>query len=141
VEDATHPHERNRASYLTPNFLPLAEAGVLQLIDEDQAIMPGVRVRRTGGHTMHHQMIEIESGGHVAAYVADLIPTLAHVPAPWVMGFDLYPIDVLTFKRAFLREAVTRDALLLLAHDPTSAAVRVRDEQGPWLPCRRRSTR
>ena len=62
-EDATHPHERNRASYLADNFLPLADAGVLQLVDDDQTIMPGVTVRRTGGHTMHHQMVLIESGG------------------------------------------------------------------------------
>ena len=56
-EDATHPHERNRASYLPDNFVPLADAGVLQLVDDDQTIMPGVQVRRTGGHTMHHQIV------------------------------------------------------------------------------------
>jgi glyoxylase-like metal-dependent hydrolase (beta-lactamase superfamily II) len=79
-EDATHPHARNRASYLLDNYLPLADAGVLQLVDDDQTIMPGVKVRRTGGHTMHHQMIAIESGGKTAAFVADLIPTAAHAP-------------------------------------------------------------
>ena len=68
-DDATHPHERNRASYLADNFVPLADAGVLQLVDDDQTIMPGVRVRRTGGHTMHHQMVLIESGGKTAAFV------------------------------------------------------------------------
>ena len=76
-EDATHPHERNRASYLTDNFVPLADAGVLQLVDDDQTIMPGVRVRRTGGHTMHHQMAIIESGGRTAVFPADLMPTSA----------------------------------------------------------------
>src|SRR5207249_9018612 len=73
-EDATHPHERNRASYLQDNYVPLADAGVLQLVDDDATVMPGVKVRRTGGHTMHHQMIVIESGGKTAAFVADLIP-------------------------------------------------------------------
>ncbi len=68
-EDATHPHERNRASYLADNFVPLLDAGVLELVDDDQTIMPGVRVRRTGGHTAHHQMAIIESGGRQAAYV------------------------------------------------------------------------
>ena len=62
------------------NFVPLAEAGVLELVDDDQTIMPGVRVRRTGGHTMHHQIVWIESGGKTAVFVADLIPTTAHVP-------------------------------------------------------------
>ena len=56
-DDATHPHERNRASYLPENFVPLADAGVLELVDDDAEIMPGVRVRRTGGHTAHHQMV------------------------------------------------------------------------------------
>ena len=85
-EDANHPNERNRASYLADNYLPLADAGVLQLVDDDQTIMPGVKVRRTGGHTMHHQMVIIESGGRAAAFVADLIPTTAHLPNPWIMG-------------------------------------------------------
>ena len=61
-EDATHPNERNRASYLADNFVPLADAGVLQLVDDDQTIMPGVKVRRTGGHTMHHQMVDHRIG-------------------------------------------------------------------------------
>ena len=101
-EDATHPNERNRASYLADNYVPLADAGVLQLVDDDQTIMPGVKVRRTGGHTMHHQMVIIESGGKAAAFVADLIPTTAHVPNAWIMGFDLYPMDTLAAKNAFV---------------------------------------
>ena len=115
-EDATHPHERNRASYLADNFVPLAEAGVLELVDDDQTIMPGVRVQRTGGHTAHHQMVWIESGGQRAAYVADLMPTTAHLPDAWIMGFDLYPVDTLAAKKAFAREALSpRDAGLLRA--------------------------
>src|SRR5205085_9143523 len=94
-EDATHPHERNRASYLVDNFLPLADAGVLQLVDDDQTIMPGVKVKRTGGHTMHHQMVVIESAGKTAVFAADLVPTTAHLPEPWIMGFDLYPMETL----------------------------------------------
>src|SRR6185295_14732991 len=69
-DDATHANERTRASYLADNYVPLADAGVLQLVDDDQTIMPGVRVRRTGGHTMHHQMVIIESGDQAAAFVA-----------------------------------------------------------------------
>src|SRR6185503_5882733 len=58
-EDATHPHERNRASYLGENFLPLEEAGVIDFCEDDAEIIPGVSVRRTGGHTMHHHLIKI----------------------------------------------------------------------------------
>jgi methylmalonyl-CoA epimerase len=129
-EDATHPHARNRASYLLDNYLPLADAGVLQLVDDDQTIMPGVKVRRTGGHTMHHQMIAIESGGKTAAFVADLIPTAAHAPDPWLMGFDLYPMDTLAAKSRFAREAVEKGTLVFLEHDPAIAAGYIREIDG-----------
>jgi methylmalonyl-CoA epimerase len=121
-EDATHANERNRASYLLDNYVPLAEAGVLQLVDDDQTVMPGVRVRRTGGHTMHHQMVIIESGGQAAAFVADLIPTIAHLPDPWIMGYDLFPLDTLAAKKAFVKEALDRKMLIFFEHDPAIAA-------------------
>jgi glyoxylase-like metal-dependent hydrolase (beta-lactamase superfamily II) len=129
-EDANHPHERNRASYIADNFVPLAEAGVLQLVDDDQTIMPGVRVRRTGGHCMHHQMVLIESGGKTAAFVADLIPTTAHLSPPWIMGYDLYPMDTLAGKKAFLAEAVEKNMLVFFEHDPAVAAGYIREEHG-----------
>jgi methylmalonyl-CoA epimerase len=129
-EDATHPHERNRASYIADNFVPLAEAGVLQLVDDDQTIMPGVRVRRTGGHCMHHQMVLIESGGTTAAFVADLIPTTAHLSAPWIMGYDLYPMDTLAAKKTFLEEAVAKNILVFFEHDPAVPAGYIREEKG-----------
>jgi glyoxylase-like metal-dependent hydrolase (beta-lactamase superfamily II) len=129
-DDATHPTDRNRASYLADNYVPLAEAGVLQLVDEDRTIMPGVRVRRTGGHTMHHQMILIESGGKTAAFVADLIPTTAHLPDPWIMGFDLYPLDTLSAKHQFVREAIQQETLVFFEHDPAIAAGYIRERDG-----------
>ena len=129
-EDATHPHERNRASYLADNYLPLAEAGVLQLVDDDATIMPGVRVRRTGGHTMHHQMVLIESAGRAAAFVADMMPTTAHVSSPWITGFDLYPMDTLAAKKQFVREAIDKDILVFFEHDPAVAAGYIREQDG-----------
>jgi methylmalonyl-CoA epimerase len=129
-EDATHPHERNRASYLFDNYVPLAEAGVLQLVDDDLTIMPGVKVRRTGGHTMHHQMVLIESGGKTAAFVADMMPTTAHLSEPWIMGYDLYPVDTLAAKKAFLPEAIAQNMLVFFEHDPVVAAGHIREEDG-----------
>jgi len=129
-EDATHPNERTRASYFAENFVPLADAGVLRLVDEDCTIMPGVRVRRTGGHTMHHQIVTIESQGRTAVFAADLIPTCAHVPLPWIMGYDLYPLETLAFKKAFLREAVEREYLVFFEHDPDIAAGYIRERDG-----------
>jgi glyoxylase-like metal-dependent hydrolase (beta-lactamase superfamily II) len=129
-ENATHPHERNRASYLAENFVPLMEAGVLDLVPGDAAIMPGVRVVRTGGHTMHHQIVFIESGGRTAVFAADLMPTTAHVSEPWIMAYDLYPMDTLAFKRGFVREAIARDYLVFFEHDPVIAAGYIREVEG-----------
>jgi methylmalonyl-CoA epimerase len=129
-EDAMHPNERTRGSYFLQNYKPLADHHVLQLVDEDTTVMPGVRVRRTGGHTMHHQIVMIESGGKTAVFAADLLPTAAHLPEVWVMGYDLFPVETLTFKRAFLREAIEREYLILFEHDPDIAAGYIREKDG-----------
>jgi glyoxylase-like metal-dependent hydrolase (beta-lactamase superfamily II) len=129
-DDATSPHALNRAGYVRDNLQPLVDAGVLELVSDDQTIMPGVRVRRTGGHTMHHQMIWIESGGHHAAFAADLMPTTAHLADAWVAGFDLYPMDTLVAKQAFVREAEEREALVFFVHDPHVAAGRIVTKDG-----------
>lgn len=129
-EDAMHPHERNRASYLAENFVPLQEAGVLSLVEDGTEIMPGVRYRRSGGHTPHHQVVMIESGGATAVFAADMYPTAVHVPDPWIMGYDLHPMDTLAFKRAFAREAAEREYLVFFEHDPSMAAGILREAGG-----------
>jgi methylmalonyl-CoA epimerase len=129
-DDAMHTHARNRASYLAENYAPLAEARVLQLVDADQTIMPGVKVRRTGGHTMHHQMVLIESEGRAAAFVADMMPTTAHASDAWGMGCDLYPMDMLAAKQEFAKQAVAKDTLVFFEHDPAVAAGYLREENG-----------
>lgn len=129
-EDATHPHERNRASYLQENFVPLKDAGVLTLVDDDAEIIPGVRYRRSGGHTPNHQVVMITSGGQTAVFTADMYPTSVHIPDPWVMGYDLYPMDTLAFKRAFAKEAIERNYLLFFEHDATMAAGYLRERDG-----------
>ena len=110
--------------------MPLAEAGVLQMVDDDATIMPGVRVRRTGGHCMHHQAVMIESQGKTAAFAAELIPTTAHVPAAWIMGFDLYPVDALVAKKQFVKEAIDKQTLVFFEHDPAIAAGYIQEEDG-----------
>ena len=129
-DDATHPHERNRASYLPENFVPLQQAGVLDLIDDDAEVMPGVRLRRSGGHTRHHQVIMITSQSETAVFTADMFPTSMHVPDAWLMGYDLYPMDTLAFKREFAREAIEREYLIFFEHDPSLAAGRLRESAG-----------
>ena len=129
-EDATHPHERNRASYLPENFVPLADAGVLRFIEDDGDVFPGISVWRTGGHTMHHQLIRVESGGRTGIFTADLMPTSAHVDEPWIMAYDLYPMDTLFYKKRFLREAIEGEYVIFFEHDPHLAAGIIREREG-----------
>ena len=129
-EDATHPHERSRASYLQQDFVPLQQAGVLTLVDDGAEIIPGVKYRRSGGHTAHHQVVVIESGGKTAVFTADMYPTSVHAPDPWLMGYDLYPMDTLGFKRVFGPEAIERNYLLFFEHDPSLAAGYLREKDG-----------
>ncbi len=128
--DATHPHERNRASYLPENFMPLMDAGVLTLVEDGAELAPGMHFRRSGGHTAHHQVVTIASGGRTAVFAADMYPTSVHLPDPWVMGYDLYPVDTLAFKRAFAREAIEHEYLVFFEHDPSMAAGILRDTAG-----------
>jgi glyoxylase-like metal-dependent hydrolase (beta-lactamase superfamily II) len=129
-EDATHPNARTRASYLPDNYVPLADAGVLQLVDEDATIMPGVRVQRTGGHTHDHQIVVMESGGKSAVFAADLLPTTAHLPDAWVMGFDLYPSETMTFKHQFVADVIAKKSLVFFEHDVGVAAGYLQEEKG-----------
>jgi len=129
-EDATHLRSRHQAWYLADNYLPLATAGVLQLVDDDMTIMPGVRVRRTGGPSAHHQIVTIESGGKAAAFAADLFPTTAHLEDSWIPALDLYPMETLAAKRAIVEEAVARETLVFFYHDPIVAAGYIRDQGG-----------
>jgi len=133
-DDATHPHERNRASYLAENFLPLAHASAVDFVDDDAPVAPGVSVWRTGGHTMHHQIVKIESGGRTAVFAGDLMPTTAHVGEAWIMGYDLYPMDTLAYKKRFLAEAIANEYVIFFEHDPTIVAGIIRaDGHRKWV--------
>jgi glyoxylase-like metal-dependent hydrolase (beta-lactamase superfamily II) len=117
-EDATHPHERNRASYLGENIGPLGEAGLLQLVDGETEIAPGVRVVPTPGHTRGHQSVLVgPEGGPKALFLGDVVPTAVHTRLPWVMAYDLDPARTLETKRALFRRALEENWLLLWGHD------------------------
>jgi glyoxylase-like metal-dependent hydrolase (beta-lactamase superfamily II) len=119
--DATHSNERTQASYILDTLLPLKEAGVLELINGDTTIFPGIKVELTGGHTRGHQVVLIESEGKKAIYLADLVPTSSHIRLPYVMGYDLYPLDTINKKKSLLSEAYREHALLIFEHDPNTA--------------------
>ena len=129
-EDATHPNARTRGNYVQDDFVPLMSAGVLEMVDEDQTIMPGVKVRRTGGHTSHHQMVLIESNGQRAAFPADMMPTSAHLSPGWIAAVDLFPMETLTAKQAFIDEAVAHRTLVFFDHDPGLQAAYIVEQNG-----------
>ena len=129
-DDATHPHERSRASYFAQNYVPLLDAGLVEFHDRDVEIVPGIEVRRTGGHTQHHEIVRMTSGGRTAVFAADLIPTTAHVDLPWIMGYDLYPMDTLAYKRTFLPEAIAGEYVIFFEHDPAVSAGVIREAGG-----------
>ncbi len=121
-EDAMHPHERNRASYFAENYAPLERAGVVDFMEADGEVVPGLGVWRTGGHTRHHQAIRIVSEGRTAVFAADLMPTTAHVDPAWIMGYDLYPMDTLAAKKTLIAEALAHEYVIFFEHDPVVAA-------------------
>ena len=125
-DDATHPHERSRASYRADDFVPVAEVGQLDLIDGEAEVAPGVRAVRVGGHTTHHQMVVVESGGETLVVPTDLLPTASHLPLPFVMGYDLFPVATLEAKRKLLDAAVEGGWRILFYHDPRTPVGRVR---------------
>ena len=125
-EDATHPHERNRASYLQENIGPLGEAGLIELVDGEAEIAPGVRVLPTPGHTAGHQSVLLGAeGGPRALFLGDVVPTAVHVKLPWVMSYDLEPARTVETKRALFTRAVTEDWLVIWGHDKDHAAGRL----------------
>ena len=117
-EDATHPHERNRASYLPENILPLRDSGLLQIVDGETEVAPGVRVLPTPGHTAGHQSVLLgQPGGERALFLGDVVPTAVHVRLPFVMGYDLDPARTVDTKRALFQRAVAENWILLWGHD------------------------
>ena len=120
-EYARLDNERIRASYLPHNFQPVVDAGVVQWLDGEGEIVPGIRGLPTPGHTPHHQSIVVSSEDETACFLADVIPTSAHLPLPWIMGYDVEPLVTLETKRWLLDRAREEQWLLVFEHDPVVA--------------------
>ena len=118
---AHRTNERTSASYFPHNFVPLREAGVLELVDADVELLPGIALRHTPGHTPHHQGVLITSGDDRLFYLADLAPTVAHVPLPWIMGYDVEPLVTLETKRQLWAQASDEGWTVVFEHDSVNA--------------------
>lgn len=133
-EDAAHANERTRASYRPDNFTPVTHLNQWEFLHGDTELVPGVKAIVTAGHTRWHQSVKIESEGQVAFFLGDLIPTVSHLPLPYIMGYDLFPIQTLQTKRWVLDRAFEEQWLLLFEHDPLVQAGYVRrDEEGKYF--------
>ena len=121
LEFATHTNERTAASYLAHNFATVP----FTLLDGETEVVPGIRCLPTPGHTPFHQSVLLESGGERLCFVADLVPTTAHIPLPWIMGYDVEPLVTLESKRAVYRRAEGEGWLFVFEHDPEIVAGRL----------------
>jgi glyoxylase-like metal-dependent hydrolase (beta-lactamase superfamily II) len=129
-EHAESPHERDRASYLAENWRPVRDAGQLELRDATYEVVPGLRMECVPGHSRTMQCVRLERGGRTLFGFADLVPTRAHVPFAWVMGYDLYPVETLEAKKRLLPQAARENWLCLFYHDPEAPLCRVVEEEG-----------
>ena len=128
VEHARSPSERDRASYDPRNWEPLFEAGVVELFDDRVAPITGVEAVKTPGHNADMCIVLLDGGpGEHGVFWADLVPTAAHLPYAWVMGYDLYPLDTMANKKRWLPRAAQEDWLCVFEHDPETPWARLRE--------------
>ena len=114
---AAEPNHRESASYLKENILPIEESGHLRLIEEEGEILPNITIKFYHGHTEGQAIPHINYNGRTVVFTADLLPSTAHVPMPWIMGYDTRPLITLEDKERFYKEAVENEYILFLEHD------------------------
>lgn len=115
---ALNANERNQRSYLSENYEILSALDRLALLDGNAEILPGIEVLVTPGHTEHHQSVVVRSEGETVCFLGDLIPTTSHIPLPYIMAYDLFPLTTLETKRRVLDQAYEEKWLLVFQHDP-----------------------
>jgi len=130
LEHAMNPTERDRASYFPENFSPISAEGLWDLVEGDTEILPGISVVRIPGHNADIQAVVITGGGKTLAFVADLFPTPYHLPLPWIMAYDLYPLQSLETKRQWIPRMVAGQWIVVFGHDPDIPAATLHDHNG-----------
>jgi glyoxylase-like metal-dependent hydrolase (beta-lactamase superfamily II) len=129
AEHAAHPNERDRASYDPRDVQPLFDARAVELFDDDAEPIPGVRLVKAPGHNRDMCVVTLDGGDAAsrAVFWADLVPTTAHVGYPWIMAYDLYPLETLENKKRWLPRAADEGWLCVFEHDPIVPLARVRE--------------
>ena len=118
---AINPNDREKASFLKENILPIQESGKLKFIDVADGISfsENIKVRFINGHTEAMMLPQINYNGKTIVFMADLLPSVAHIPIPYIMAYDTKPLQTLQEKKSFLTEAQQNDYILFFEHDPT----------------------
>ena len=128
---AAQPNAREKASFLPENFVPLLESGVLRFAVEGQQLYEGIRVHCVYGHTHAMMLPHLTVGNQTVVYLADLMPSAAHIRLPYVMGYDTQPLLTLEEKARYLSTAAQQHHLLFFEHDPVNECAYVRrNEKG-----------
>src|SRR5688572_28098024 len=124
---AVHPNEREKASFLKENILPIQESGQLKFVEvadvEDGRLGTtvfdeNISVRFVNGHTQAMMLPQVNYNGKTVVFMADLLPSQGHIPLPYIMGYDMFPLTTLNEKKSFLKEAVENEYILFFEHDP-----------------------
>jgi len=123
---AIHPTEKDRASFMSDDFMPLKEHGVLEFVEGEFELFPNLHLVLMNGHTAAQQLPKITDGRNTLLYCCDLFPTVSHIPLPYIMAYDLRPLTTLEEKKKILKSAVDEEWTLFFEHDPSTAAGKVR---------------
>ncbi|MFT4152697.1 MBL fold metallo-hydrolase [Parafilimonas sp.] len=125
---AVYPNDREKASFLKENILPIKESGRLKFIETvnneseeslgENTFSENISIRFVNGHTQQMMLPQIKYKGNTIVYVADLLPSVHHIPMPYIMGYDMFPLTTLQEKKSFLTEALNNDYILFFEHDP-----------------------
>ena len=130
-EWAVNPNPREKASFLKENILPIQESGQLNFIDSNTELIPGLSFLEVNGHTEAMMLPLIKYKNTTVAFMADLIPSVGHLPIPYVMGYDTRPLETLKEKDAILNQALENNWTLFFEHDPITECINVeRTEKG-----------
>ena len=129
---ALNPNPKDKASYLSENYMCLKEKKVLELVPNDFTILNDISTYVVNGHTFGQQLVKINSDNKTLVFCSDLIPLRSHIRLPWIMGYDLNASLSLEEKELFLDEAADKGWILFLYHDPDTVAVRIKKEEGKY---------
>jgi glyoxylase-like metal-dependent hydrolase (beta-lactamase superfamily II) len=130
---AENPTERDRASYRSENWRALLESGQLELMPDRYEAVAGLTLEQVRGHSATMQTVRLTRGGETLYGFADLIPTRAHLPYPWIMGYDLFPLETLAAKKQLLPRAADENWLCLFYHDAGRPLCRIEERDGRFV--------